>query len=339
MHWTVASPFFTAHYLNTLPWLDDFVPPGRQSFTKIPRRETLATRGWHVRASRNSSLAEWVSYWNQSTEAWQITQGGLITVFPQLATMVGWRKRSSRRQVPVVAWCFNVGALYSGVKGLLARAGLHCVDQFVVHSRRECGSVSRWLKIPESRFQFAPLQRAPIAIVEREETDDPFLLAMGSANRDYGTLFEAVGRIGVRTIVVASPLSLKGLVIPPNVQALSSLSAEECHRLAQRARLSIVPLMDHATAAGQVTIVEAMRMARPVVATRCAGSEDYIDHGRTGMLVSPYSVDDLTNKINELWHEKTLRDSLAGEAGRYAEEHFSDEAAGTRLGNILDQFG
>ena len=162
---------------------------------------------------------------------------------------------------------------------------------------------------------------------------------MGSANRDYQTFFDAVERTGIRTIVVASHRCIAGLSIPSNVQILSSRTQEECHRLAQKARLNVVPLIERVTAAGQVTIVEAMRMRRPVIATRCAGSEDYIDHGRTGMLVEPHSVGDLADKINQLWRDEELRDSLASEAGRHAEEHFSDEAAGVTLGSILDQFG
>lgn len=233
---------------------------------------------------------------------------------------------------------FQYRRLYSGAKQVFARYVLGKIDRFVVHSRRECETVSRWLKIPESRFAFIPLQRAAIPIVEREQIDDPFILSMGSANRDYRTFFDAVEKLGIRTIIVAGQHSIRGLAIPSNVELQSALTPLQCHRLAQQARVNVVPLVDHVTAAGQVTIVEAMRMYRPVIATRCPGSEDYIDHRKTGILVQPYAVDELANEINQLWHDKPLRDSLAAEAGRYAEEHFSDEVAGINLGSILDQF-
>jgi glycosyltransferase involved in cell wall biosynthesis len=339
MHWAVAATFFMENPSGNHRWLDDFVPPGRHSFTKILLHDNLAKRSWHDRASRNTPAGLWLVHWNQIGEAWGKKFGGIITVFPQLAMMAGWRKRFSRRDAPLVAWCFNVGALYPGVKRSLARFAAQKIDRFIVHSRRECENISRWLNIPESRFHFIPLQRAQIPITEQEQLDDPFVLAMGSAHRDYQTFFDAVARIGVRTIVVAGRHALSGLPLPPNVELQSSLSPDECHRLAQKARVNVVPLTDHDTAAGQVTIVEAMRMSRPVIASRCVGSEDYIDHGKTGMLVQPYSVDDLASTINELWHDNNLRDSLAREAGRYAADNFSDEVTGMRLGNILDQLG
>jgi hypothetical protein len=338
VHWTVAAPFFDENCSANTPWLDDFVPSSHHSFTKVPHRSRSIRERWHMRSSRNTPLAKWLGFWQQAGEAWQTTEGGVITVFPQLAAMTGLRKRFSQKDVPLISWCFNVGALYPGLKQVLSQDVLQRVDRFVVHSKRECETVSAWLNLPQSRFEFVPLQRAPIPLLASEEVEDPFVLAMGSANRDYETFFAAVEKLGVRTIVVASPRALPSFNVPANVELRSGLTFEECHRLAQQARVNVVPLIDHATGAGQVTIIEAMRMSRPLIATRCTGSEDYIQHGETGLFVQPHSVQDMTDAIAQLWSDETLRGSLGQAAGHYAAEHFSDEAAGSRLGKILDQF-
>lgn len=338
MHWTIAAPFFTESSLENARWLDDFVPKGQHSFTKIFRRESIAHRSCHNRPSRNTPLAEWLSLWNQGREAWQTANGGCITIFPQAANIVGLHKRFSRRNSPVITWCFNVGALYPGVKQRSANFALQGVDKFIVHSRRESETVSSWLNLPESRFEFIPLQRASIPVLASEDFEKPFVLSMGSANRDYQTFFNAVEKLRIRTVIVASQYALKGLNVPSNVEVLSGLTPEECHCLSQKARVNVVPLIEHHTAAGQVTIVEAIRMSGPVIATRCVGSEDYIHNGMTSLLVRPYSVNELADAIGQLWSDDRLRDSVAREAGKYASEHFSDEVAGINLGKILDQF-
>jgi glycosyltransferase involved in cell wall biosynthesis len=338
MHWTVAAPFFTQNKRDEALWLDDFVPAGQHRFTKIFRLNLQAEPSWHTRVSRNTSRLEWLNYWGQSGEAWKATEGGVITVFPQLASMVGLQKRLFRRKSPIVAYCFNLGNFYPGLKRLMAHLSLQEIDQFVVHSRRECETVSHWLKLPQSRFTFIPLQRSPIPVLASEEIDRPFILAMGSANRDYPTFLEAIEKLGLRTIIVTAQHAIQDLKIPAHVEVRSGLTAEECHRLAQQARINVIPLVDHETGAGQVTIVEAMRMSRPVIATRCVGSEDYIQQAKTGLLVQPYSVSDLVSTISQLWSDETFRNSLAKAAGEYAEEHFSDEVAGISLGKILDQF-
>jgi glycosyltransferase involved in cell wall biosynthesis len=214
-------------------------------------------------------------------------------LFPQLALAVGLRQRVERKRKPIVAWTFNLGGLYPGVRQKIARIALARVDRFIVHARAEVSCYADWLGLPHGRFCFVPLQRAPIAIEEREDNQEPFLLSMGSARRDYATLFEAVRLSRRPTVVVAARHALEGLDIPPNVSIRSSLSAVECHRLAQRARINVVAVLNDQTASGQVTIVEAMRMGRAVVATRCTGSEDYIEHGVNGLLVEPRSVETL----------------------------------------------
>ena len=334
MQWNIVAPFF--HEPSNSGWLTPFVPGERHNFHLIPRRDVWANLSWHKRASRVTGYGEWLGFWHQSSEALAALPGGIITVFPQLAAMVSLRQRFTPKRCPVVAWCFNVGACYPGLKRELARTALKSIDRFVVHSRRERENYSQWLGLPLERFVFVPLQRAEIPVIHQEETTHPFILAMGSAHRDYPTLLEAVSRLGLRTIIVAGKHALAGLTVPPQVELLSGLTPDQCYRLAQSARVNIVPLVDHKTAAGQVTVVEAMRMSRALVATRCIGTEDYIKDGETGLLVKPGSVDDLTQAINMLWNDQELRSRLGGEAGRYSAEHFSDQVAGAALGRILD---
>jgi glycosyltransferase involved in cell wall biosynthesis len=338
MHWNVAAPFFTPKSTVTARWLDNFIPGNRHLFTKILRQDRLAERSWHNRAARTTQMKEWLGYWQQSGSAWDSTQGGVITVFPQLAGMVALRKRLSRKAVPTIAWCFNLGKLYPGLKQMFSRSVLQEVDRFIVHSRRECETVSAWLEVPQENFEFVPLQRSPIPVLETEDIENPFILAMGSANRDYQTFFDAVEPLGIRTVVVAGQHALNHLRTPANVEILSGLTPDECYRLAQKARLNVIPLQDTVTAAGQVTLVETMRMSRPVIATRCVGTEDYIQHGKTGLLVKPYSSGALVDSIGQLWSDAGFRHGLAKQAGIYAQAHCSDEIAGSRLGKILDQF-
>jgi glycosyltransferase involved in cell wall biosynthesis len=260
-----------------------------------------------------------------------------VTVFPQLAFTVGICQRLSLDRKPVVAWCFNMGALYGGVKGAVARSALARIDRFIVHSRGEVSRYARWLHLPLDRFCFVPLQRAPIPIEEAEDEQRPFVLAMGSARRDYGRLLEAVRQLKVPTLIVAAPHALKGLSLPGNVEVRGSLSARECHVLAQRARVNVVPVLNEETASGQVTLIEAMRMGRAVVATRCMGSVDYVEDNTSGLLVEPHSSDALRRAIGRLWADRELRERLGQSAARFTAEHCSDEAAGRALGRVLDE--
>jgi hypothetical protein len=154
-HWTIAAPFI--HDLEQDgEWLIPYVDSNRHHFSIIPRPTPLGS--WHSRASSLTSYSEWLTHLRHGKHAVQATDGGVITVFPQLASAVGTYQQLSRKQIPVVAWLFNVGTCQSGLRRWMAQISLRHIDRFVVHSRRECDIYSlkndlcfchtRWLIFP-----------------------------------------------------------------------------------------------------------------------------------------------------------------------------------------------
>lgn len=336
MHWTVVGTVVT-NPGDT--WLTPFVPGNRHQFNCIPRRDKLADLNWHNRASATTGYKEWLGMWQQSREGFVTSRGGVITVFPQAAALTGLQQRIKDvfgKHVPVVSY-FDTNC-YNGWKRWLAQTNLKGIDQFVVHSRPERKTYSEWLGIPIERFEFVPLQMGNIPDPIPEETERPFIVATGSAFRDFPTLFEAVKRLNIRTVVISGPRALAGLEIPSQVETPFGLKKSEILKLVQQARISIVPVHPNTSSPpGIVTIVEAMRLGRPLIATRCEGIGDYITDEETGILVEPHSVDSLAEAIDRLWNDSESRKELGTRAYHYGKDHLSDEAAGAALGQVLDR--
>jgi hypothetical protein len=339
MHWTYVMAYGPREEPDGPPceaWLERYVPEDRHEFQYALWRGP-ASPSWHFNQSPRTARGQWADLWRHTQSAWKIKKGGIITHFPQVAATVGLKKRLTGEDVPVIAWTLNIGQLYRGVKGLLAKFALSRIDRFVVHSRRECQTYSAWLGIPPKRFRFVTLQRPMFPVQYEEESERPFLLAMGSANRDYPMLFRAVEALDIRTIVVASPHAVEGLRVPACVELRSGLTVDQCRALAQQARINVVPIDTDHTASGQVTVVETMGQFRPVIVTRCIGTEDYVQDGNTGLFVELGSTEGMIEAIRKLWDDAALRQRLARNAGEYAAEHFSDEAAGREFTQILDE--
>ncbi|MBW4631882.1 MAG: glycosyltransferase family 4 protein [Iphinoe sp. HA4291-MV1] len=338
MHWTIAAPFINKPNLINEPWLTRNVPGSRHKFHIIARPKPL--ENWHNQKSSVTGVRDWLIHWQHGMEAMKATKGGVITLFPQLPAIVGMQRRNTgKKRIPVVDWLFNVGTCSSGIRRIIAQFSLKDIDRFIVHTRREVNIYHQWLGIPKERFEFVSFHGSQIPVTYQENTTDPFLTAIGSAHRDFPTLFQAVEKLNLPTVVASGKRVLEGLTVPPNVKTPFGIDRADCLRLAQEARINIVPLLPkpQVTAAGQITIVEAMQMGRAIIATRCHGAEDYIQHGETGLLVEPQSVDDLVQAVEMLWNDAALRTRLGQAAKRYAEEHFSDDAAGVALGRILDK--
>jgi Glycosyl transferases group 1 len=332
MKWFIAAPFITD---SSDRWLTAFVPDveGR-SFTFVPATYQ------HDRSRKFTGLSGWADYFAHGSETWRAARAsskrnGILTCFPQLPIVVGLRKRLTRSPIPVVAWMFNLGQLYGGVRRHMARQTLAAVDKIVVHSTAEVMAYSEWLQMPVERFQFVPMQCAAREITFLEDVDRPFVLSMGSAHRDYKLLFMVLADLGYPAVVVAGPHAVEGLVVPPNVQVQSGLTVAQCHALVQRARINVVPVANRHTASGQVTLLDAMMFSRAVVVTEGPSSVDYVHHGHDAILVRQGDAADMASALRMLWTDDLLRDALGRNARTSMLERFSDEAVGRELGFVL----
>ncbi|KMO29358.1 hypothetical protein VQ02_30010 [Methylobacterium variabile] len=333
MQWIVATPFSRDEDGD---WITRYVGGGAR-FVTAPALYV------HDRSRAASGLSEWFDYLRHAWGAWRLVRAaprggaGLLTGFPQLAVTAALLKLLlGRSDVPLVAWCFNLGRTPGGWKARLARAVLRQVDVFVVHSRREVALYAAWLNLPRERFVFVPLSIRDEPRETREDEAAPFILAMGSANRDYRTLVEAAARLGLPTVIVAGTHATAGLSLPPNVTMRRNLAIAECHDLCGRARVNVVPLRDTAFTSGQVTVLEAMMLGKPVVATRAAGTEDYVIDGWNGHLVPPEDSGALAAAIAALWDDPATRARLGEGARRTVQEGTTFAAVAPAMAAVLD---
>ena len=332
MHWTVAAPFNRPGDR----WLAPFVP-GDHTFEVVARPGKELN--WHERSSAVTSPREWYDYVRQSDRALRgVRDGGIITVFPQLAAGVGALARLQFRQPPMVAWFFNTER-YTGPKQALARWALHKVDRFVVHSEVERHAFTEWLGLPLERAVFVPLQYGGTVELDtaQGEREEPFVLAVGSGHRDFATLFAALERLQYRTVVISSPRALAGCRPPACVEIREGVPRAEIRRLVRRARVNAIPMTTEGIVGGTVTIVETMRHGRGPLVTRRSGVEDYVSDEVSGLLIQPYDVDGWERALQRAWEDTALRALIDSGADSFAEANCTDEAAGRALGRVLDE--
>lgn len=71
-----------------------------------------------------------------------------------------------------------------------------------------------------------------------------------------------------------------------------------------------------------LSILEAMAMAKPVVATDIRGCREEVRHGQSGFLVPVKDSTALSNRLDELLQEDSLRESFGLEGRKLAIEHY-----------------
>lgn len=319
MHWLVAAPFIRDERPD---WIFSHINDENHDF------QYISADYEHDRSRQLTSARQWLDYLRHALRTWYSIPPwrrniGYISAFPQIPVILGIIKRVTLSKRPILATMFNLGQTYDGIKGVLARFGLQSINLFIVHSTAEIENYSNWLQIPSERFKFIPLSIKLRAATDVEQLTDPFVFAMGSAHRDYRLLFEAVGQLGYKTVVVAGEHATTGLAIPPNVTVHRSASLEECHRLSQQARVNVLPVDNSSTASGQVTLLETMMYGKAVVATQCIGTSDYLRNGETALAVPAKDLNALKAAVDRLWNDAGMRVRLGDNARQYVRDKVS----------------
>ena len=264
MKWAVIAAYFRQEHVDQHIWLSRLVSHDKYNF-QLMMRSTPITN-WHDRKVKFTTLSQWLVHWKHAAAALNSDAQGVITLFPQLPTVIGIQKLLRGSKKPVVAWTFNIGNYKVGpLRRWLSQLSLKQIDRFIVHSRQEIDIYSEWLKMPKERFEFVPFPCSGIEGDYKEVTDAPFIASLGSAHRDFPNFFQVVKDLEIPTVVASGKSALDGIDIPSNVQTPFGITRADCHKIAQEGRLNVIALQEKedVTAAGHVTVIEAMHMGAP----------------------------------------------------------------------------
>ena len=102
------------------------------------------------------------------------------------------------------------------------------------------------------------------------------------------------------------------------------------------AALDVAVLPSYREAQG-LSILEAMALSRPVVASAVGGIPEMIDHGRTGLLVPPHDPDTLAASITRLLADHPYADTLARAGRDLVHERFCVELMVRAVESIYDE--
>ena len=199
----------------------------------------------------------------------------------------------------------------------------------LTNSSAEVGFIARRFAIPEGRLRFVPMYTT-IAAPRSVPDNDGYVLSIGHTRRDWDTLLQAAPRLAVPLVLVVGQHDRLPEPLPPNVQVFRNIPLEDGHEKLRRAALMVIPLLPTERSTGQVVLFEAMALGKPVVATRVAGTADYIRDGENGLLVEPSDAQALGHAIDRLLKDPVLANRLATAALADCHTQLDPEAHATR---------
>ncbi len=216
------------------------------------------------------------------------------------------------------------------MKQSLRRFALRRVATVIVFSEGERHLYSRELEIPLARVQFVPFHTN--ILEPRFAPLGQYGFAAGKSLRDFKTFFEAVDPLDMPFVVVADRASVAHLRKPKNVELHCDIPRAKYLELLEGAQMVVIPLKAEYRSTGQVVVLEAASLGKPVIASDVIGVRDYITHGVTGLLVEPANPQAMREAIRLLSSDQAMRQQLAETAmERVYRDHTFPAFSGTCL--------
>ncbi len=215
--------------------------------------------------------------------------------------------------------------------------GVSGADLLTVPSQHEVDTYTQSLHLPPGRVRFCPYGVYDIQGRQDETTGDPLIFSGGRSGRDYGTFLKAVDGLPYPVTLNARPFNLKGLAIPANVTVNDLLPFPEFARLNQQARFVVVPLLNVDEAVGITLVLYAMAAGKAVIASRVPGIVDYVEEGKTGLLVTPGSPSELRVVITRLWENRAEAERMGKNARQLYQALYTFDAFARRTVRLLQE--
>lgn len=127
---------------------------------------------------------------------------------------------------------------------------------------------------------------------------------------------------------------------PEDIEFLGYCSQDRVLEIVGRAELQIVPSEWYEGM--PMVVLEAYALGTPVVAARIGSLEALVENGRTGIKFSVGDANDLAEKVNTLWKDKSILSNMRHAARAVFEEQYMEESNYNSLvgiyNNVLEEY-
>lgn len=221
-----------------------------------------------------------------------------------------------------------LGLIYGKFIRFVVKSGY--IKRFIVFSKSEQEYYAELFGVSKENFVVETLGIQDVyGIVGSRILDEKYFLAAGRSNRDYGFLKNAWQNQDKLKIICDTCKEtdtehikyLKNCYHKEFVQELS-----DCYAV-------IVPLQDEKISSGQLVILQAMMLKKPVIVTKNDTVIDYVEDGIDGFIINK-DAESLSWAIEQL-KEPEIYNAFAENARKSFEDRFSLYAMGLRIGKIL----
>lgn len=203
------------------------------------------------------------------------------------------------------------------------------VDRFICFSKNESEYYPHVFRVDKSKFIYIPVGIAPLESVDT--SDGGYVFATGRSNRDYSFLLKVLEGTDFKCQIVCDTL-------PESLAAGSTKILTDCHGKEMINRMAhshcvVIPLKDINVSSGQLVMLQAMSLGKPVICTNADGIKDYTTKDTAIMI--PNDVNGWRRAISSLYDEPERYLDMSKSALSLFEKNFTENIMFSNIAKIL----
>jgi glycosyltransferase involved in cell wall biosynthesis len=284
-----------------------------------------------------------------SRVAWNVREltapyelGRTDVVFTPLAALLPFAARG--RRLPVVVINFGLNLIWrraSPARRVVLRRSLRSAARVICLGVAQQQELIEEAALDRERVLSMPIPVDDVFFTPAPAAASAGVVAVGKdLARDYATYAEAMRPLDVDARVVAHPRNLEDVALPDNVRLLRDLSFVQLRDEYARAACVVLPQRSDAypfgsEGGGLTALLEAMAMAKPVVASDRAILHDYVDDGVEALLVPPEDPQALREAVERVLGDPELARSLGAAARARVERAHTSRGFAAELAPVL----
>lgn len=228
-----------------------------------------------------------------------------------------------------------LGAIYKQLITMVLQN--YRLKEIIIYSENELSYYSNLFPKVRQKFKFLHLGISDISeglCVDEDLQKENYLFTAGSSNRDYDFLMDIISETKYKFKIACDGLKLvKNL----RVEVLYDVHDREMYQYLFNSKLVVIPLKDLEISSGQLMLLQAMQLGKPVIVSNNKGIYDYIKSGYNGFVLEN-NKEKWCSKIEELFSNEKLYNDIVQREIETFEKCFSVLSLGKNIGKDLKQY-
>lgn len=225
-----------------------------------------------------------------------------------------------------------IGTIYK--KWLKYSVNNQYIDHIVVYSNHEKTFYCNELGIDPNKISFIPLSLPDISETHDDEQlkSQNYIFSTGKSNRDYDFLVNSLKGEGYNLHIACDSYHS---INDPNIKVHGDIFDEKMYHYMHNCHCVVIPLKDLNVSSGQLVILQAMRLKKPIIVSNSHAIKDYVTNNVNALIINN-TKEELLNALDRIYHDETLYSRLTNEGYRLFKEKHSEEAMGSAMAAIIN---